>query len=371
MAGWDDKSHKVCMKKVKILEISSYPPPHSGWGVRVAMVKQELLRRGHECVVINIGKSRQIKSAEYEDVQSAADYVRKVFRYCARGYHVHMHVNGQSPKGFVLSLLSQSLSLLFGRRSVLTFHAGTNQIYFPRSNSAAAISILFAIFALSRKIICNDAAVKQRIGEYGARHKKIFSIPAFSTQYLQFEETALDPALEQFLQRSDPALSSYSLLRPTFHIDTTLRALAALKQRWPCLGMVFIGSTKRAEDMDAGAVLRMVEELGLNGNIHWAGDLAHDTFLTAIKRTKVFVRTYVFDGICSSVLEALSLGIPVVGCENDLRPKEAVLFKTGDEGDLAKKITHVLEHHDQVRQSLTRPEVRNTLAEEVDLLTGA
>lgn len=358
------------MKIRKILEISSYPPPHSGWGVRVAMIKNELVRRGHECVVINIGKSRKLKSPEYEDVQSARDYMRKVFHYCARGYQVHMHVNGQSPKGFLLSLLSQSISVLFGRRSYLTFHAGTDQIYFPRKNSMLGIPILLTIFALSRKIICNDEAVKRRIREYGVRSNKVIPIPAFSTQYLEFKEAALDPALENFVQQHEPLLTSYSLLRPTFHIDTTLRALATLKQKWPLLGMIFIGSTKRAEDMDAGTVYRMVDELGLNENIHWAGDLPHDAFLTVVKRSKIFVRTYVFDGICSSVLEALSLGIPVVGCENELRPKEVILFKTGDHGDLSAKITYVLDHHAQVEAQISPPAARNTLAEEVDLLVN-
>ncbi len=359
------------MQKVKILEISSYPPPHSGWGVRVAMVKSELLRRGHNCTVINIGKSRKIKSPEYEDVQSARDYVHKVLQYCAKGYQVHMHVNGQSPKGFVLCLLSQSLSLLFGRRSILTFHAGTDQIYFPRSNSKLGVLVLLAIFALSRKIICNEEAVKRRICEYGVRGEKVFPIPAFSTQYLEFDETAIEPALETFMQQHEPVLSSYSLLRPTFHLDTTLRALAALKQKWPRLGMIFIGSTKRAEDMDAATVFRMVEELGLSENIHWAGDLPHATFLTVVKRSKVFVRTYVFDGVCSSVLEALSLGVPVVGCENELRPKEVILFKTGEEGDLAAKLEHVLQNYAQVKAKISRPAVRNTLAEEVELLVHA
>ena len=151
------------MKRAKILEISSYPPPHSGWGVRVAMVKAELLRLGHECVVINIGRSRKIKNPEYEDVQSSWDYVRKVFRYCARGHLVHMHVNGQSNKGIVLALLSQTINMLFGRRSVLTFHAGTNQMYFPRQNKQSYAPFFFLIFLLSRKIICNDEAIKERI----------------------------------------------------------------------------------------------------------------------------------------------------------------------------------------------------------------
>jgi hypothetical protein len=67
-------------------------------------------------------------------------------------------------------------------------------------------------------------------------------------------------------------------------------------------------------------------------------------------------------------LEALSMGIPVVGCENELRPKEVVIFKTGDEHDLAAKIEHVLNNYEEVLASLSRPQVRDTLAEEVNLL---
>ncbi len=356
------------MKRAKILEISSYPPPHSGWGVRVAMVKAELLRLGHECVVINIGRSRKIKNPEYEDVQSSWDYVRKVFRYCAAGHRVHMHVNGQSNKGIVLTLLSQTINMLFGRRSVLTFHAGTNQTYFPRHNKQSYAPFFFLIFLLSKKIICNDEAVKKRIREYGVGGKKIFPIPAFSAQYLEFKPQALEPALEDFLRQHSPVLSSYSLLRPTFHIDTTLRALAILKKQWPQLGMIFIGSTQKVEDMDAGPLFKLIDELDLGESIYWAEDLPHDKFLTVVKRAKIFVRSYVYDGVCTSVLEALSMGIPVVGCENELRPKEAVIFKTGDECDLATKIEYVLNNYEEILTSLSRPQVRDTLAEEVNLL---
>jgi len=358
------------MRYAKILEISSYPPPHAGWGVRVELVRNELRRQGHACVVINLGPNRKIKSPEYEDVQSGFDYVRKVFRYCFKGYRAHMHMNGQSPKGFVLTLMSQFISLLSGRLCILTFHAGTNQTFFPRENSPKLAPLLSLIFRLSKKIICNDEAVKKRICEYGVKPSKVFPIPAFSTQYMEFEEQPLAPALEAFLQAHLPVLSSYSLMRPTFHMDTTLRALAILKERWPKIGLVFIGSTEKAEDMDPQTVFDLIEELGLSENIHWVGNLPHDTFLTVVKRTKIAVRTYVYDGICSSVLEALSMGIPVVGCENELRPKEVVIFKTGDEHDLAAKIAYALENYDHVVERMSKPALRDTLSEEVNLLSG-
>ena len=279
-------------------------------------------------------------------------------------------MNGQSWKGFVLTLISQIISLIFGHRLTLTFHAGTNQTYFPRESCRFCVLLFSLIFGLSRKIICNDDAVKRRICEYGINARKIISIPAFSVQYLDFVEQTLSIELEAFFKEHSPVLSSYSLLRPTFHIDTTICALAQLRERWRKIGLIFIGSIKKAEDMDPQFVFQLIQQLGLEDQIYWTGDLDHDTFLTVIKRSKVFVRTYVFDGVCSSVLEALSLGIPVIACENDLRPKDAVIFKTGDAADLAAKIKYVLENYHEVVQNLSRPKVRNTLMEEVNVLIG-
>ncbi|MDZ7363057.1 MAG: glycosyltransferase [candidate division KSB1 bacterium] len=355
----------------KILEISSYPPPHSGWSVRVAMIKQELIRLGHTCVVLNIGCNRKVKSTEYEDVQNGWDFVRKVFWYCAHGYRVHAHVNGQSNKGIVLTLLSQVINILFGQRSILTFHAGTNQTYFPRHKKWYYFPFFFLIFALSETIICNDDEVKRRISEYGVRTSKIFPIPAFSLQYLQFQESTLAAELEFFFRQRSPVLATYSLLRPAFHLDTTLRALATLKTKWPQIGLIMIGSTQKTEDMDAKTIFRVVDELGLQNCIYWAGDLPHDKFLTVLKRSKIYVRSYVYDGVSSSVLEALSMGIPVVGCENELRPRQVVIFKTGDAQDLAAKIDAVLENYDEILAGLSPPKIRNTIAEEVNLLVGS
>ncbi|MCG3121057.1 MAG: hypothetical protein ALAOOOJD_03997 [bacterium] len=336
----------------------------------MAMIKQELIRLGHACVVLNIGRNRKVKSTEYEDVQNGWDFVRKVFWYCAHGYRVHAHVNGQSNKGIVLTLLSQVINILLGHRSILTFHAGINQAYFPRRKKWHYFPLFFLIFAFSDTIICNDEEVKRRICEYGVKTHKVFPIPAFSLQYLHFQEPALSADLETFLKQQSPVLTTYSLLRPTFHLDTTLRALAALKTQWPQIGMIMIGSIQKAEDMDAKMIFHLVEKLDLQDCLYWADDLPHDKFLTVLKRSKIYLRSYVYDGVCSSVLEALSMGIPVVGCENDLRPQQVIIFKTGDARDLTAKVNYVLENYTEVLAGLSPPKLRDTIAEETILLVA-
>ena len=172
-----------CTGHRKILEITSYPPPRAGWGVRVQFLKRHLEAHGHECVVLNIGTSRMIPSDEYETVLGAGDYVRKVWRYARAGFCAHVHVNGQSPKGFVLAITAELLNLACGRRCILTFHAGLDQAYFPRPRAPLLLPMFWLLFAVPRLVICNSEAVKAKIAEYGVRPEKIVPIAAFSRQY--------------------------------------------------------------------------------------------------------------------------------------------------------------------------------------------
>ena len=86
-------------RSARILEVTSYPPPRAGWGIRVEFLKKRLEREGHTCVVLNTGASRRIPSPEYETVLGGADFVNKVWRFARRGFLVHAHANGDSPKG--------------------------------------------------------------------------------------------------------------------------------------------------------------------------------------------------------------------------------------------------------------------------------
>ena len=120
--------------------------------------------------------------------------------------------------------------------------------------------------------------------------------------------------------------------------------------------------------MDPKEILRLIKSLEIEDRIFWAGDLAHDEFLTLLKKSTLFIRSYIYDGICSSVLEALSLKIPVIGCTNDLRPKEVIIFRTGDESDLIKKIEYALDNYDEVKSNIKKYNTKNTVLQEAELL---
>lgn len=353
----------------QILEITSYPPPRAGWGVRVQFLKRQLEQQGHDCVVLNIGMSRKVPSAEYETVLGGFDYVRKVWRFSRRGYVAHVHANGTSPKGLALGIAAQLINLVSGRRSVLTFHAGVEQIYFPRRKSGILLPLFRALFALPRWIICNSEEVKAKIVEYGVDPAKVVPIPAFSRQYLEAGDEPLPPEVEAFYRRFDEVVFCYIKMRPLFFPQATVEGFARLAARRN-VGLMLCGIAGNMEPGIWPAVKARLDQPDLEGRVLVVEDLPHGQFLTALARSSVCLRTHLSDGVCSSVLEALTLGVPVVATENRNRPPGVITYESEDVDALAATLEHVLSRRDEISAKLERPEVRDTLAQEVGLLTA-
>lgn len=335
--------------------------------MRVEFLKALLTSQGHECVVLNIGRSRTQPSPEYETVLGAWDYVRKVWRFSRRGYVVHMHVNGDSEKGFVLTLLAEFINLLHGKRCFLTFHAGVDQIYFPRHKARWLVPMYKVMFGIPRHIICNSDDVKAKIAEYGVDPAKVTPIPAFSTQYLSGQDAVLPVHLEHFLSQYT-AVFSYVRIRPGFYLNTLIEGFALVARERPEVGLVLCGVSG---DIDATLMAEMTDRIGahkLESRVCVVEDLDHDQFLLALKRSALYLRTPTTDGVASSVLEAISLGVPVVASQNGTRPEGTITYAADSASEMASRVGTVLAHRESIVASLPTPTVRDTLAEEAALL---
>jgi glycosyltransferase involved in cell wall biosynthesis len=354
---------------VKLLQITSYPPPRAGWGVRVEFLKRRLEAEGHVCTVLNLGRSRTIPSPEYETVLGGSDYVKKVWRFSRAGYTVHMHMNGESPKGFVLALLAEVINALWGKRCFLTFHAGIDQPYFPRPKYPLLIPIYWLIFTIPRRIICNNEAVKAKIVEYGVDPAKIVPIPAFSTQYVEREPAVLPPEVAEFYARHPQVVLTYIRFREGFYIDTMIEGFALAAARVPALGLAVCGRSGDIEESLLTDLQSRIDRHALGDRVCLIDDLTHAEFLEALSRSVLYLRTPTTDGVASSVLESLSLGVPVVGSQNGTRPAGVITYEATNRADLAAKVQQVAENHRAIVESLPKPEVRDTLADEVALLT--
>ncbi len=351
-------------KRGKVLEISSYPPPRAGWGVRVEFVKKQLEEDGHICEVLNIApESRKIASDEYLTARNGLDYVWKIFTRVLRRYRVHMHTNGDSPKGFILTLLALSISALLFKRGILTFHAGPYQKYFPQERAPQLTLMYKLIFHLSKEVICNSEPVKEKIIGYGINPAKIHTIQAFSRQYLQHQDVAPAGRTGEFLKTGKPVISSYVFFRPEFFIDRMIDAIDRLRGDYPELRLIILGSADHSEEIQA-----QITRLGLDDFVHIAGDQDHDSFLSIIKKSAIFLRTPVKDGVASSVLESLSLGTVVVASENNTRPESSVTYDNENLDDMVAKLKDVIDHPEKYNEALIKPVIRDTVADEIAIL---
>ena len=349
----------------RVLQIGNYPPPVCGWAIHTEVLDRELKQRGVDARVMDIGPGRTITGRDCVPVFSAFDYGWKLLMHRARGFRFHMHVNGDSWKGYAMALGAVLLGAATGKPAALTFHAGPVQMYFPRRDGFWHYAFRL-LFRASGAIICNHEPVKKIIAEtYGIPADRIHPIPAFSTQYSEEIPVPLSPQVETFLQKHSPRLFSYSLFRPEFTMDALFDSFVAVRERYPNAGLLIAGP----KEIPAEATGQM-RARGIEASILIPGNLAHAEFLTAVQRSDVFIRTHLRDGVCTSVLEALQLGVPVVASEDGLRPPSVVKFAPGDARDLTRKTLGVLEDLEGARRAVQRPEVHNHLDEEIAVLLG-
>lgn len=354
----------------RILEVASYPPPRSGWSVRVEFLKKQIEAEGHHCVVLNVGPSRVIPSAEYDSVMGEGDLLRKLFRYSARGFVIHAHANGDSVKGVILALVAELVNLAFGRRCYLTFHAGAIQRYFPRHHAPWLVPLYWLLFTIPRRIICNSEAVRQCIQQYGVSSRKIAAIPAFSRQYLDFTPSTLPSSLEAFFARFPHIVFTYARMRPLFYPLTMIDGMAEVMMRREDVGFVLCGGLSHMDQGLWQEVDARIQSNGIRDRVCFVEDLDREAFLTVLQRSSIYLRTPITDGVASSVLESLALGTPVVASENGTRPAGVITYPVEDSAALAAAVDRTIVNRADVVARMGNVTVADTLSQEVALLTG-
>lgn len=354
------------MKPKKIAQIGPYPPPDTGWSVRIKQLRQALEAQGHECVVLNTGATRTIKSPDYIDVQNGFDYILKLAMLGLKGYRFHIHGNAQAVKGPILCLLAHIIAWLTLKPACMTFHGGYTQLYFPRKNAGKMHLVLFLNFLLSKKIICNDEEIKNRIHAFGPwiSLNKIFPIQAFSTQYLDYEQVDLPESIADYLRDKSHVVSSYIAIRNGFYLETLVECIKSCPDH---IGFVLTGCGK-LEDAELEQVQGQLEQLEAKGRAICVPSLSHDEFMTLLQRSDIYLRTPDSDGISSSVLEALASGTVVVASENGRRPKSVVTYTADDAQEMKTTIDNVLAGLDDYVAALEKPQLVDTVSEEVNVL---
>jgi glycosyltransferase involved in cell wall biosynthesis len=354
--------------KTKILQIGNYPPPACGWAIQTKLLVEEIRRRGNVCRVLKINEGRKQKSEEYIDVQNGLDYVCKLIRFAVAGHQFQVHVNGQSEVGYLLALLAAVVGRLSGHPVALSWRGGLQQKYFPRADRGWARAAYRLLFQLSGKIVCNDAQIKQAIESYGIRSERIAAIPGFSRQYLKFREVPLGPDIESFLSSRRPVFFCYVSFRVEYGLESLRGAMRKFRQRHPEAGFIWLGFPQKEMQLAREFVEDWPQDE--RDGLLLLGNLEHDEFLTLLARSSAYIRTPACDGVASSVLESLALGIPVVASENHNRPPNVVTYSAADATDLFDKLEFITERYAQVKAQTYLTSVEDNIERTADWLLG-
>jgi glycosyltransferase involved in cell wall biosynthesis len=138
---------------------------------------------------------------------------------------------------------------------------------------------------------------------------------------------------------------SVGRLAPNKAVEDTIAALAIARAHHdPSATLVIIGKPATAGYDDA--LRTYVADLGLNDAVTFAGYASDETVATAYAQADVLVVTSDHEGFCVPVVEAMSIGLPVVafnqGAVPDVLGRGGVLVDSKDPYELASVIGQLL-----------------------------
>jgi glycogen synthase len=276
------------------------------------------LKHGIPCSVINITRHRQLDADNVYYPKGPAHLIQLLGRI--EFDLLHLHVGGMlSNRLLALSLICARWP---GKKSVMTFHSGG----FPSTPEGQALGrSSFAGFVLRSfdGIIGVNEEIIDFLGRLGVRPGRARLISPYA--FLGADGSALPPTLENFFASHDPVLTSVGLLEPEYDLPLQIDALTPIRQRFPRAGLLMIGSGSLESSLR-----EKIAASPSAAHIWLPGDVPHALTIQAMQRSRVMLRTTLYDGDALSVREALQLGTPVIATDNGMRPLGVRLIPKSD-----------------------------------------
>jgi hypothetical protein len=305
---------------IKVLLVGDFPPPNGGVATHVAELRRMLRERGARCEVLDIGKGQ----LPAEGVIPAGGPVRfsgLLASSAARGFCIHVHTGGDSPKSWMLASLCAAAGRLSARRAILTLHSGLLPLWLSRSPARRRVAR--AVGEQFGTVIAVSPALRTALEASGLTNLEV--LPAFSGRFLQ--PGAAPPGLPALRASARPLFCAMAVTsRPVYGLEVLMRAFAKVRSNLPAAALAMYGPGTEA--------LR-------DPGVHGFGELHRPQALALISTSDVFLRPTLADGDSVSVREALGLGRPVIATDVGHRPTGVRLVPPGDAAALAQAMAEV------------------------------
>jgi len=290
-------------------------------------IREFLMKNRVPCSVINITRHRQPDADKVYYPKGPAQVIQLL---AGLDYDLlHLHVGGMLTNR--LLALGLVCARWPGKKSVMTFHSGG----FPSTPEGQALGPSsftgFVLRSFDGIIAVNDEIIRF-LSKMGVRPEKGRLISPYA--FLGGNGAPLPAALEEFFAAHDPVLTSVGLLEPEYDLPLQIDALTPIRKKFSHAGLLMIGSGSLESSLR-----EKIAASPSSAHIVLPGDVPHAATMQAMKRSRVLLRTTLYDGDALSVREALQLGTPVIASDNGMRPPGARLIPKSDLQALVTAIT--------------------------------
>jgi len=161
---------------------------------------------------------------------------------------------------------------------------------------------------------------------------RVMPVPLFSSENVRF--TPADPPdfVREFYSRQDGVFFLYVCYRKEYMLEFLAEAMRRFNTQFPRIGFLLAGTSDRELEL----LRQFFRDQGLEDTTCITGSVTHDVFLSMVTRSLACIRSPLTDGVSSSVLEALALGVPVLGSDNGTRPAGVELWRPENPESLLK-----------------------------------
>ncbi len=318
---------------MRVLLLGPYPPPHGGVQTNLVAIRAFLLKRGDSCAVVNITRHRKADAEEVYYPKGMLQLLQLLARL--RCDVLHLHIGGMLSNR--LLALSLACTLRPGAKSVMTFHSGG----FPSSPEGRSLGpASFAGFVLRRfdGIIGVNEEIVGFLHKVGVSPGRTRCISPYAFLPNDPSASSMPAPLAAFFAAHDLVLISVGLLEPEYDLHLQIEALPRVRQKFPDAGLLLIGSGSLEAELRA-----KIDANPCAQHILLAGDVPHDATMEAVSRSRLMLRTTLYDGDALSVREALQLGTPVIATETAMRPAGVHLMPKSELHALLRAIERELQ----------------------------
>jgi glycosyltransferase involved in cell wall biosynthesis len=188
-------------------------------------------------------------------------------------------------------------------------------------------------------VIAVNEEIVSFLHKVGVRPQRVRCISPYAFPPKDPSADLLPPYLASFLEKHHPVLLSVGLLEPEYDLPLQIETLPLVRQKFSDAGLLLIGSGSLEASLRA-----KIDASPSAQHILLAGDVPHAATMEAVSRSRLMLRTTLYDGDALSVREALQLGTPVIATDNGMRPPGVRLIPKSDSRALLRAIDEALQH---------------------------